>query len=95
MVRPVTPMDGSVIAEQAQALSRHLAEQLCESLQFMHVAGSTSCYLFKTALERREQGINVGWEIRFDHPSNVIFHASETIASDLIVIATSDWDGLR
>jgi hypothetical protein len=90
MVRPVTPLDGSVIAEQAQALSRYLAERFCESLQFMHVVGSTSCYLFKTELERREHGTKVDWESWFDQPNNEILRASGTMELDYIDMAPND-----
>lgn len=90
MVRPVTPLDGSVIAEQAQALSRYLAERLCESLELMHAVEPASRSLFNTALKLREHGTKVDWEGWFDQPNNEILRASETMASDRIDMETND-----
>lgn len=93
LVRVIQPPDGRSPGEAALGLAVPDTE-LLRDITNMAVDDART-YLFNTALKLREQGFTVGWEVRFGHPSNEILRASETMGSDLIVMATHGWGGLR
>lgn len=52
-------------------------------------------FLLRTAQKLRQQGLNVGWEVRFGNPAHEIVRASETAGAQLIVMATHGLGGAR
>lgn len=93
LVRVIQPSDGKLPVEAVLGSAVRDTE-LLHDITNMAVDDART-YLFNTALKLREQGIKVGWEVRFGHPSSEIPRASETIGSDLVVMATHGWGGLR
>lgn len=52
-------------------------------------------YLAQLAGRLREQGLRVTWEVRTGHPANEIIRLAETFPTDLVIMATHGYGGIR